>query len=46
MLAAKDHSPEFVAEALGFPWVGDVAKALGKVEELLLLGPSRRDTRA
>jgi hypothetical protein len=46
MLAAKDCAAELIAEALGFLWVGDVAKALGKAEELLLLGPSRRDTRA
>src|SRR6266699_3057749 len=34
---AKDHSAQFVAETLGFLWVGSVAEKLGKLEKLLLL---------
>src|SRR6266853_3793148 len=34
---AKDHSAQFVAETLGFLWVGSVAVKLGKLEKLLLL---------
>jgi hypothetical protein len=46
VLPAKNPSAQFIAEALGFPWVGGVAKALGKVEELMLFGISRRNIRA
>jgi hypothetical protein len=34
---AKDHSAQFVAEAIGLLWVGSVAEKLGKLEKLLLL---------
>src|SRR5438445_3487051 len=35
--AAKDHSAQFVAETLGFLWVGSVAETRGKLEKLFLL---------
>jgi hypothetical protein len=30
----KDHTAQFVAETLGFLWVGSVAEKLGKFEKL------------